>query len=1064
MTRDGIFAPFSTLEQGIPAQGNLTGLTTRYSVNVSCQPVIPWENNGNTYYNSSFGCSYLAPLPRTSTDTALDDSKIFDAVYAGFWNIDGNAKYYLSNRACPLDASNTFLAQWSKLNIPPSVLANISADEWRQHAEIEALWCRTEYFQQRVQATIALPNSTVASWSAAGDAIPLPADLFNSTLFENAMNTGVASTDSTGPPPDGYTLRTDFPTQQWPDQASYLEKTAFDTANLAPMVPFAIGATQFEMDDYLNGTNLANAYQSAYRVLFARQLADVLSSSLDNSTTNRAVFAYTTQAIALEPAFTYAVESLLAVATISAIGLLFYNRQRPSHLAADPSTISSLMSLVAGDKAMLDSFLAFDRATSADLVAQFKNEDFELVKTGSDECASGLRMRRTDHFDESFREISLSKGQTHILEAQDSSSQISGVYPTELSLKVGALFLTFQLALGGGIAAIYFLIQTRNGLPLPSSNTFIRQLVENYLLTAVGTLIEPFWVVLNRNLCCLQPFEALRKGHKSAKKSVGLDYGSLPPQLVIAKALVNKNFLLAAVCLMTLFANILSVALSGLLHEDIVDVASPAVFKQSLSARFQDVNGSDVPFVRSTGGTVEPFFILESNRTAHTPLPPWTDASWYHIPTDNDTSHSGLRRRITTDSIGANLACQPLSSDSSFVLTDTGFSSSNFSDVNAKAELSVILKQGDRKIQCVPRNTDQAGRSLPGVLFARPTGPSAMEFTYALQGTNRSSAADAAFCLEHVAAGWIRADLVAGEKRRTDDSSIPIITEDAQSNIIVCRSQLMSAQSDITVSPDGHIIESTTAHSVVAAQGMFSTTVSDVLGQAHQFIINRGDRWHNDTNPSDWGNYLIGKTLNSTRLLDPRAPLPTYDEVVTPFSNLYSELFAVWLGRNREQLLTSSAVKQVDGQVLVPTTRIFISKTMFILAESILLTYVVVTLALYIRRPWKILCRLPSDLASIIAFFAASRAIEDFEGTAHLSKRQRSTYERGIKETYGFGTFISEDGRNHLGIEKHPYVARLVRSGSVSSAVAVDEKGGLARNLRKLRHWKSGKAMEGGWL
>lgn len=113
------------------------------------------------------------------------------------------------------------------------------------------------------------------------------------------------------------------------------------------------------------------------------------------------------------------------------------------------------------------------------------------------------------------------------------------------------------------------------GLQLPSQNKFVQNLLENYIPTAIATLIEPLWVLLNRLLCLLQPIQELQDCKAKAQDSVDLNYNSLPPQLVLFKALRARHFVLAAVCSMALLANVLSIAFAGLFNHDVAEVFKP---------------------------------------------------------------------------------------------------------------------------------------------------------------------------------------------------------------------------------------------------------------------------------------------------------------------------------------------------------------------------------------------------------------------------------------------------------------------------------------------------------
>jgi hypothetical protein len=610
------------------------------------------------------------------------------------------------------------------------------------------------------------------------------------------------------------------------------------------------------------------------------------------------------------------------------------------------------------------------------------------------------------------------------------------------------------------------------GLPLPSSNSFVRQLLESYLPTAIGTFIEPFWLVLNRNLCLLQPFESLRKGRAKGENSVDLDYSSLPPQLVIGKALLSKHYLLAAVCTMTLLANVLAVSLSGLLFENSVDHPVPIRFQRTFDAKFQAVNGSAPAFV-AKGGTIEPFYIATSNQTAHTELPPWTDSKQFYLPfsTGPQTRNQSWSYRATTQTIGAQLSCNPLSSASTFVVAGTQFDKLGFADILSTGNLTVSLTRDQSEVVCVPRATAQEGRDSQEVerIIDRPTGSCGYEFTYALDGLGNSSASDAQFCREHIAVGWVRAQLVNGTLLPGTNYTdfLPSVVTSYNSTIIICRGEIVSGTADTTVDSNGYVKATQMMNaSTSAGNNLFSTTSSDVLGQAHQFILNRGTTWHNDSFPSDFGNYLIGQVTNSSRLVDPNTPPPDVHEVVQPFAQLYMQLFATWIGRNSDQLLVRATNSNVQGHVIQPTVRIFMSKPMLFIAETILGMYIIVTIVLYIQRPWKILCRLPTSPASLIAFFAASNAVKDFRGTAGMNPQERRQHLHGMNNRYGFGTFIGTDGEVHVGVEKHPFLAPLTREATgLSRQDTVGSSRSVADNWwAKVQEWKSGKVREGGWI
>lgn len=470
---------------------------------------------------------------------------------------------------------------------------------------------------------------------------------------------------------------------------------------------------------------------------------------------------------------------------------------------------------------------------------------------------------------------------------------------------------------------------------------------------------------------------------------------------------------------------------------------------------------------------MEPFYIATSNQTARTPLPPWTGNSSFYLPFSlplkvSTSQNQTLNRRAIIPTLGANLACEPLSVESSFTVAGTGLDDIGFASILSTGNLTVSLTRDNRSVTCIPRQTMQEGKDpRPNFISARPTGPSAYEFSYALDGLQNGTSADAPFCREHIAAGWVRGNLSNGTSPKMNLTDfLPSIVNTYESTIIVCRGEIVTGMADVIVTKDGHLVVSTALNHTAASADTFSTTASDVLGQAHQFILSRGMVWHNDSFPSDFGNYLIMEATGTNKIIDPKTPPPSFEDVAKPFEDLYVKLFAIWLGQNKEQLLVPAEDEELMGYTLQPTLRIFMSRAMFVIAETILAMYILVTVILYLQRPWRILCRMPASPASIIAFFAASNALKDMRETANMTAKNRGHHLSNLSARYGFGTFIGTDSKTHIGIEKHPFLAPLTKEGSgLQRHDSDDSRQTLPGNWRlKFVQWKSGKVREGGWL
>ena len=171
------------------------------------------------------------------------------------------------------------------------------------------------------------------------------------------------------------------------------------------------------------------------------------------------------------------------------------------------------------------------------------------------------------------------------------------------------------------------------GLQRPSNNETVLLILTNFIPTAFATLVEPLWIVLNRLLCVLQPFDDLRAGNGAPNATVKARYTSLPPQLTFWRALRSQHFLLAIVCAVAMSTNVLAVALSALFKDLPTSVLVPIASK----ARFAPaLNGSPDFFANSVDGTRVPildqYYAAVANLSGEALLPPWVDNNYWFMP------------------------------------------------------------------------------------------------------------------------------------------------------------------------------------------------------------------------------------------------------------------------------------------------------------------------------------------------------------------------------------------------------------------------------------------------
>lgn len=995
MTKDSMLGPFE-LEGGEEALGDnksYRGSTTLYSVDLECEHAPLRNDTGTPHYSSTSGCYVQAPLYRTMGNG--DTTKTFEAMYVGHEDGDGVTDYYLDDTC-----KDTFLVRWS--NSTAAAIKN-SADIDHPNPDpflavqtnATALFCTTHYYHREVVATISLPSKHVVQAAPESLKQPLPGYLFNTTAFEFEL---------TSARQDG--ARADYPEANWPSSTLQVVDTPLDLSYVPQMAMFAIGAYQRPMADYMEPETLQEAFQAAYRLLFARRLSDVLHRELVRDPTATGSMTYTTQAVVVVPGFAYAVLTLLCLVSCLALWVLIISLRRSNMLRHDPSTILGLMRLAQGSSEMTARMATLGSCDMEELHQELRGAQLALTQE-KEGGANGARLtlrRTTDSAEFAPRR------EVHYLG--------EGIRPTELHAAVGCLFVAVQVA--ALISFVYLAIRSKrdNGLPLPSESTFVRQLVENYIPIAAATFIEPFWLVLNRLLCMLQPWEELRAGNAKSSRSVALNYHSLPPQFAFWKAIRAWHPQLAFTCFMAILANGLSVALGGLMYEDITTVARPATFLQQHSANLHQLDGTGPPFNApdlgyslQDGTTLDQFYRDMSNLTAHTPLPPWTDNSYAYVPVSRPQGNASLSFSVHTEAIGAELQCQSLLSPS--------YELSWGSDSSANITVKVPRADGTL-VHCTAMSDMPEGAS--GMIGLKNEYPGRRAVELAVQLTSAEDEDSRLLCRRNLVAGWIRAHLVPAQPTSQDTVDLPAMdVEDYNATMITCTPRIVRGNATVVVDSTGQVLRRVN-DSVVEDSGEAAIALG---AQANMFLIDNGGNFHVDALPSDFTNYLLEHTVNSSSFIDASAPVPKPKDVMPPFTDLYRKLFAILVSTNAKLIFQggSGVPAEVSGSILAPETRIFVSEPAFIVSTTILVLYIVTSLWIYARRPWRILPRLPTTIASTIACFAASNALRDMD----LHRDDETEPWRLWR--WGYGVFVGIDGKAHVGIEREPLLMIVGKHG-----------------------------------
>lgn len=474
MSRDAMLAPFGLIQipDAIETGEEWTAPTRMYSVDVTCHAAILnyTESEYGKTYDSNNGCQYpyswLMPTEASTPDQ-------YSSNYVGYW-YEAELDYYLGD-LCPPSANRTFLLQWSRGTQP---LRGGPSNDF-EPLDSTTIYCESSYYQQYVNATVARPGMSIIDIVPLGTKQPLPEDLFNITNFERSMSGHTEIFQNRGNYP---------PISDWPDATEKLQylNLSRSWSFLPSLTGFAIAAHQRPAAAYMDAALLQDSYQSAYRLLFARRLSDILSSDLDLSDHHDAVRSYETQAVVLVPTFVYLVEGLLCVTALVACTLLVLTYVTSNNLKSDPANIGSLMGLAAADETLCQQIRKYDQSNSKDLEKAFTGSTFGLLEETKLNSRQGYGLKIFGHSSENGP-------------LPGTRPQAKGLLPKELSWLSGVVFFATQVCIVVVLVCAYVFTQRNNGKS--------------------AELLQKCALILQVCLYCLHPLSSIRLWRTTYRKS-----------------------------------------------------------------------------------------------------------------------------------------------------------------------------------------------------------------------------------------------------------------------------------------------------------------------------------------------------------------------------------------------------------------------------------------------------------------------------------------------------------------------------------------------------------------
>ncbi|KAL8892733.1 MAG: hypothetical protein Q9192_005571 [Flavoplaca navasiana] len=978
VTPQGFVEPFQLDKEQASELRNATwtAQTKLYGTSLKCSAADVRNESSSFGYSNGKECNIEAlykPVQEMGSD--------FGCLYIGY-EMDQHADYSLSGMGCSsLANQHLFLAVWGQTMGTDTV------------THVSAAFCEPIYWTQAVNATVRVPSMKVTEISPLEPRIPLQDGIFNRTAFEYVIGTGAQA----------ITSRADISeTTNIIDQTSKVRKFGI-LGTVTNMVGFALGLNPTDITNMYDTKILAANFEDAHKLLHALAMRQLMALDVMETQSHLGTINDRISAITIVRPLAVVLEILSGLVLTLILALMTYSYTRPSQLCNNPASLSDVIAMAPDDNSSPD--------YTYEITSKSSGPRFRLL--GGRICVSSPD--NASHVPKCNSPRIGSGSCLTKIEAEDRSSLAR---PVEMSMTVAFIFLLTLLLALTTIITLSILAKKYVGLPVPSGSTVVNQLVLNYLLVIFATFLEPFWLLLNRQLCVLQPFEELRQANAPAFKSLRLTYTSLPPQMNIWNAFRAKHYVLAAVCAIGLSANLLAISLNGLLHID----SSLMAERTNLTRLYEPKFNQHQILV----GSADHRYVAKANLSDGVALPPWTTSDTFLVPFEvKTTSRYGTVSGIQASTHGFSIRpqCERAYFNDTALITGEPY--------------GVYVRQrtpSGGSVSCGGFALPSGGQNRSNAALEVLTQLRPIDSSRADPGSYRpaeflasATSEERLTCGSILVAGFLRANLTMSidgiKTQNSDQYNYPVIRNinSLSSLWMMCRSDIALAQYEVTVDSSGQVqTYRATGPEIMNPSDAFSngTSPNSLIKNATFPLVNgrdSGPYWHNDTFVDTWFAYFIKILSNSTMFVDPEQPVPAFEQVVPYVKDLYTRLFAIVLSQNQEWLARAEADSTSHGLLFASSERVLISNQMFVVTVVLLVLNILVAVLYWIRLPKKMLPKLPYTIGSILDMVHASGL--------RFEARKQGKWDKDWR--FGYGRFVGTDGKPHVGIERRPFVQSL---------------------------------------
>jgi hypothetical protein len=556
------------------------------------------------------------------------------------------------------------------------------------------------------------------------------------------------------------------------------------------------------------------------------------------------------------------------------------------------------------------------------------------------------------------------------------------------------------------------------------------------------------------------PYQEMHKRPAPSNRSLTVHYESHPPYFYLFKAISKMHYLLAALIVSTILANVLAVALGGLFLPNESSLVRTAAFHEVFPPNIHAENirtilNQDIFYNpnRSADELMildpEPglFYAALPSSTEGVSFPPWTTEEFYFLPfqiaQEGDKNAALPANHISQTSetwgIGTSVSCRSMDT-SEVKIEDIDESVTMASKIYPKKQLSISVDDECYSVQ----NATRSPNSPVNVNISFSLGISVDPFSEPwldagkIYYEHQTALPD---CAGTFIAGWVPYTVVKGpDKDNLTTLDIVPIADNAVN--MICTADYHAARFAVTVDKSSKVLSyeqlddltreypvpfkvttplSNESQPLSGPNNGSLANPSSVLAYSFQYFLfsqsTTVKQPRIDPRPQNWVTYFMQRT-------SPQLALGVHHNLTATaeaLEKVYTMLFPFFMHTYRESLFIGDGDRHfLPGHVISVETRMRVSQPMLILAVSILSIFVLVIAAMYIVRPGAFLRHIPTTLAATIPYIYASKVGEDLAWAQGPGGQDIDKYlSRGYRR-YGYGWFQGRDGEMHLGIDREP--------------------------------------------